>query len=235
MGLADETIPTSLDLNGNAATPQSREYSGASQDSNGPGIIHPLWESSGHLSYEGRSRRVRYFGPTTNFHWYSGNANADPGFTAPDTNRRVQRILRDISPELHDYLMDLYWTCYNDVLHVIDKHAFDKDMEKGESRYYSGFLHMCVLGIGYRFGDQSKPGMKEVNMGNRESTLHRGAKYLFESELETPGGLTTIQACLLLGDLECGMGRDKAGWMYTGTCVEPSCLDAIEALSSTSS
>lgn len=191
----------------------------ASQGSDKMGIIRQLLSSSGHLSHDSASGRLRYFGPTTTYHLYPGIPGPVTGYTHLDTNRRVDRILRDISQKLHDYLMDLYWTCYNDVLYTVDKEAFYKDMEMGETTYSSGFLHMCILGIGYRFGDQSMPAMKEVTVGNRESTFHRGAKYLLESELEKPGGLTTIQALLLLGDLECGVGRDKNGWLYAGTWV----------------
>jgi hypothetical protein len=35
-------------------------------------------------------------------------------------------------------------------------------------------------------------------------------------ELERPGGIPSVQAFLLLGDLECGIGRDNTGWMYAG-------------------
>jgi hypothetical protein len=51
---------------------------------------------------------------------------------------------------------------------------------------------------------------------DRESDLHREAKYLFEYELEKPGGIPSVQALLILGDLECGVGRDNTGWMIGG-------------------
>ena len=52
-----------------------------------------------------------------------------------------------------------------------------------------------------------------------ESTLHREAKYMLDHELERPGGIPSVVALLLLGDLECGVGRDNLGWMYGGMAV----------------
>ncbi|OCL04444.1 hypothetical protein AOQ84DRAFT_416253 [Glonium stellatum] len=53
----------------------------------------------------------------------------------------------------------------------------------------------------------------------RESTLHREAKYMLDHELERPGGIPSVVALLLLGDLECQVGRDNPGWLYAGMAV----------------
>jgi hypothetical protein len=42
---------------------------------------------------------------------------------------------------------------------------------------------------------------------------------MLDHELERPGGIPSVVALLLLGDLECGVGRDNLGWMYGGMAV----------------
>jgi hypothetical protein len=83
-----------------------------------------------------------------------------------------------------------------------------------------------MLGIGFRFSDWDREDVKAITLGNRESTLHREAKAMVEVELEQPGGIASVQALLMLADLECGVGRDTTGWVYSGrsssvaTCLQ---------------
>jgi hypothetical protein len=101
-------------------------------------------------------------------------------------------------------------------MHIVDKEAFYRNIENIGSQYYSGFLHICILAMGFRFADTTKPEIQQMTLSERESTLHREAKYLFDYELEKKGELAQLQALLILGDLECSLGRDNAGWMYAG-------------------
>lgn len=98
----------------------------------------------------------------------------------------------------------------------MNRKAFEEDKENEGTQNYSGFLNVCLLAIGVRFADLNRPEMQKVGFWDRESDLHREAKYLFEYELEKPGGIPSVQALLLLGDLEAGVGRDKIGWLYAG-------------------
>lgn len=73
--------------------------------------------------------------------------------------------------------------------------------------------------MGFRSSDQSRPDMQRIALPERQSTLHREAKGMLDLELERPGGLPSIGALLILGDLECGVGRDNVGWMYSGMAM----------------
>lgn len=73
--------------------------------------------------------------------------------------------------------------------------------------------------MGYRFADKSRLDMQRIALPERESTLHREAKFMLDLELERPGGLPSIAALLVLGDLEVGVGRDNVGWMYAGMAM----------------
>jgi hypothetical protein len=112
--------------------------------------------------------------------------------------------------------MNLFWDYYNSVFHIVHQGAFEEDMQNSNNKHYSGFLHMSILAMGYRFADLDRGDMKRIAIGNRECTLYREAKYMLDIELERPGGIPSVQAFLVLGDLECGIGRNDTGWMYAG-------------------
>lgn len=180
------------------------------------GLVHMLLTTRGHLSFDQLSGRLRFFGPTSNCHIYADTNQPISLREPPEQVRRTERIIRSLSIETHDYLMNLFWEYYNSVLHIVHKEAFNEDMQTGMGKYYSGFLHISILAMGYRFADVERDDMKMITLGNRECTLHREAKYMLDMELERPGGIPSVQAFLLLGDLECGVGRDNTGWMYAG-------------------
>jgi hypothetical protein len=186
------------------------------QSSKKEGLVHMLLSTRGHLSFDQLSGRLRFFGPASNFHIYADNNNEVDTRETPEQVRRTERIIRSLTIETHDYLMDLFWEYYNSVLHIVHREAFNDDMQNANNKYYSGFLHISILAMGYRFADLDREDMKKITLGNRECTLHREAKYMLDMELERPGGIPSVQAFLLLGDLECGVGRDNTGWMYAG-------------------
>ncbi|KAJ9658282.1 hypothetical protein H2201_007841 [Coniosporium apollinis] len=184
------------------------------------GMVKRLLSTRGHLSFDQLSGRLRYFGPTTNCHVHSGYGSiSEETRESLEQSRRAEKAIRFLSIETHDYLLDLYWQHYNSVLHVLHHEAFREDKENGRTQFYSAFLHVCVLAMGYRYADKSRPDIQRIALPARESTLHREAKYMLEYELERPGGIPLISALLILGDLECGVGRDNLGWLYAGMAV----------------
>lgn len=184
------------------------------------GMVSRLLSTRGHLSFDQLSGRLRYFGPTTNCHVHSELGNPmDTEQQVSEQARRAEKIIRSLPMETYDYLMHLFWQCYNPVIHVLHQEAFNEDREAGRTQFYSGFLHVCVLAMGYRFADKQRSDMQKISCPQMESTLHREAKYMLDHELERPGGIPSVVALLLLGDLECGVGRDNIGWLYGGLAV----------------
>lgn len=184
-------------------------------------IIHRLLSSRGSLSFDQLSGRLRFFGPTANSHVYAETPDQFDSREPPEQVRRAERIIRSLSGATYDYLMDNFWHWYNSVIPVIERDAFEADRESQNPRFYSSFLHICILAMGYRGADTEREDMRKISLGHRESTLHREAKYMLDIELERPGGIPSVQALLLLGDLECGVGRDNTGWMYSGKLLTP--------------
>lgn len=184
------------------------------------GMVKRLLSTRGHLSFDQLSLTLRYYGPTTNCHVHSelGLTTVESGESSEQA-RRAEKIIRFLSLETHEYLMDNFWQHYNSVLHVLHKDAFYEDREHGKTQFYSPFLHICVLAMGYRTADKSRPDMQTIALPQKESTLHREAKFMLECELERTGAIPSIIALLLLGDLECGVGRDNLGWLYSGMAM----------------
>ncbi|KAF2815741.1 uncharacterized protein BDZ99DRAFT_565677 [Mytilinidion resinicola] len=184
------------------------------------GMVNRLLSTRGHLSFDQLSGRLRYFGPTTNCHVHSelGNSHGSNSESS-EQSRRAEKIVRSLSLDTYDYLMDIFWHHYNSVIHVLHQEAFNEDRETGRAQFYSGFLHVCVLAMGYRFADKTRPDIQRLSLPQKESTLHREAKYMLDHELERPGGIPSVVALLLLGDLECQVGRDNLGWLYAGLAV----------------
>ncbi|KAK1725451.1 fungal-specific transcription factor domain-containing protein [Colletotrichum acutatum] len=180
-------------------------------------VVHRLLSTRGNLSFDQLSGRLRFFGPTANSHVYYADTSDSLRSREPSEQiRRAERIIRTLTATTHDYLMNSFWTHYNSVLKIIHRESFESDRESQSPKFYSSFLHIAILAMGFRFADCSRDEMKRMALGNRESTLHREAKYMLDVELERPGGIPSVQALLLLGDLECGVGRDNTGWMYAG-------------------
>ena len=181
-------------------------------------IVHRLLSTKGNLSFDQLSGRLRFFGPTANSHIYaeSPDQSSFDSREPPEQVRRAERIIRSLTAATHDYLMDNFWTYYNSVINIIHQDAFEADRESQNPKFYSSFLHIAILAMGFRFADFDRDDMKRITLSSRESTLHREAKYMLDIELERPGGIPSVQALLLLGDLECGVGRDNTGWMYAG-------------------
>ncbi|KAI5360831.1 hypothetical protein Slin15195_G087470 [Septoria linicola] len=193
---------------------------GTPVDDKKEGLIRRLLSTRGHLSFDQLSGRLRFYGGTVNCHVYSELGEVDDGEGHRiEQARRAQKCIRTLSVETHDYLLDLFWQHYNSVLHVVHQEAFNEDRAHGRTQFYSGFLHVCILAMAFRFSDKSRPDMQRIALPNRESSLHREAKYMLDLELEHPGGVPSIAALLILGDSEVGVGRDNVGWMYAGMAM----------------
>jgi hypothetical protein len=169
------------------------------------------------VRFDMSSGRMRFFGPTTDMSVLS-ETTMNKNLERQESHWPIALLVGDLSPEAHDYLIGLYWSCHNSVFHLIHKDAFYDDRERGGTQFYSVFLHLCMLATGFRYADKDRQDMQRLFVGSHnESTLHAKARHMVRLELERPGGIPSIQALFLLGDLECMVGRDDTGWMYAGT------------------
>jgi hypothetical protein len=205
---------------GSGRSPANSSSSESSEE-----LVDKLLSTSGHLGFDNMAGSVRYFGPTTNLHVYWNPNGTVPMHQASESRKKPIRAISEMSVDTYDHLMDCFWRYHNSILRVVDRDEFYRDKENDGSTFFSGFLQICILAIGFRFSDKSRPDIRRLMLAHapRESTLHKEAKRLFEYELESLGGLPSIQALLLLGDLECGCGRDNTGWMFAGLYLPLKC------------
>jgi hypothetical protein len=186
-------------------------------NSHGKSLIRKLVPAP--VKFDMASGRVRFFGPTTNMNLLSG-VNISRSLERRESHWPIALLIRDLSLETHDYLMDLYWKLHNTHFHLIHKDAFEDDLGSGGTQFYSTFLHFTMLAIGYRYADKNREDVARLVASGRPphavSTMHAKAKSMINLEVEKPGGIPSIQALLLLGDLECMIGNDATGWMLAG-------------------
>ncbi|EXJ72887.1 uncharacterized protein A1O5_04035 [Cladophialophora psammophila CBS 110553] len=177
-------------------------------------LIDRLISPSDPVLYDRSSGRLRPSCPMIAFHQFSELSPSIAAGNSREQDRRAERLLRELNPETHDHLLESFWSYYDPVMQVVDRKVFEEDRKSGCGLTYSGFLHICILAMGYRYADTKRADIQKLTLQNKESTLHREAKYLVEFEFEKPGGIPSVQALLILGQLESGCGRDAVGWMY---------------------
>ncbi|KAH7034287.1 fungal-specific transcription factor domain-containing protein [Macrophomina phaseolina] len=207
----------------------STQLSSVSRQGSSPRLLNPADESQslvsqllaprGHLGIDQTSGSIRFYGSLMNCHLPSDRTITSKSSEIVEHARRATKTIRLLSQETHDYLMDLFWEHFNSVLHSIHKEAFLDDYEHGSSHFYSPFLHICILAVGFRYSDKARADIQRIALEPRESTFHREAKYMLDVELERPGGVPQVQALLLLANCECSVGRDHTGWLYSGMAV----------------
>lgn len=180
------------------------------------GNVRHLLSSKGRLSCDHSAARVRFFGPTANVHVYAESSCHFNPREPPEQTRRVEQAIRALSPSTHDHLMSSFWEHFNATRQVVDQAIFEADRVCQEPKFYSAFLHISMLAAGYRFADKGRDDVRKLALGNWESTLHREAKSVMNLELERLGEVPSVQALIILADLECAVGRDTQGWMLSG-------------------
>ncbi|KAH7131464.1 fungal-specific transcription factor domain-containing protein [Dactylonectria estremocensis] len=162
------------------------------------------------------SGRVRCFGPTANMVILSKTCFSNRP-TRSKSHWPIFTLVPELSPETNRYLLDLFWTHHNSIIHLVHLDAFYEDQGKGKSDYYSNFLHLCMITTGLRYADKSRSDVQELGASRfTTSTLHQKAKAMAKLELDQSKGIPTIQGLLLLGSLDFMSGDDEAGWLHTG-------------------
>ncbi|CAG9956337.1 unnamed protein product [Clonostachys rosea f. rosea IK726] len=170
------------------------------------------------IRFDMASGRVRYFGATTHMNVLS-RVGSGPNPQFRNTHWPIVLIVRDLSPDTHNYLMELFWDKHNTVIHLVHLDMFQRDQQHGGVEFYSTFLHLTMLATGFRYADKTREDIRRLTLpGYASSTLHEKAKSLAKLEIDRPGGIPSIQAFQLLGGLEFCCGNDDTGWLFTGMC-----------------
>lgn len=140
----------------------------------------------------------------------------------------IDPSLDHVSESTQQYILDLYWMNYNVILPFVDREMFTEAKRTHDPHYFSKSLYLCILAVGLRVADMARPQIKALlNEEGERNTLHVAAKRLVESDIDSSKGLPRIQALLLLGDVEAGLGHYTTGWMYIGWLCSPPALNEL--------
>ena len=114
------------------------------------------------LRYNGTTGHLSYVGPATRLQQY-GNSLMQPRSAASGPwylQRRLHHLIEELDVGTHDHLMACFWAFYNQSMKIVDQEGFQRNkVEDGDNVRHSVFLHACCLAMGFRFADNSQPGI----------------------------------------------------------------------------
>jgi hypothetical protein len=139
--------------------------------------------------------QMHFYGPTSSLHLTEQRSSSLLQW-GPVSGGGEQG-LQDVAPELKSYLLNLYWTYQHPVLQVVHKEAFLRDMETGQTRYFSKLLLYCIYACAARISE--RPDIRALALPTDEDVddeqpyFVKKATELLVQELKRPQ-ITTIQS-----------------------------------------
>lgn len=167
----------------------------------------------GHLRYFGASsyfnmlNRPQYDGSTANPLHPSLSSTPFPSHTPIST---------DISNEVQDHLLGLYWKWQNPWQYLVHKDAFCRALQKGRhDEYCTPLLLHSVLALAARYSDDVSLRTDPLDANTAGNALHQKAKVILQSETEHPT-VSTVVSLALLALREMSTNKEAIGWTYIG-------------------
>ncbi|KAJ0420937.1 hypothetical protein BJY00DRAFT_323516 [Aspergillus carlsbadensis] len=189
------------------------------------GLIDELSDRVGTLQV-GPGGKTQFYGPTSTF-----NLADMLSATYPKTHSAAQSDAleclnrlgdnKTVPAALENHLTHLYFCWQNPSFHVVDRGIYDEAMAKWyameDTSFYSESLRNAMCALGACFEARYHPGFVTFPKSLVEFFGER-AKALLEMELDSPS-IATVQALVILSNLETGVGRDARGWLYSGMAI----------------
>ncbi|KAK7707843.1 hypothetical protein SLS63_013639 [Diaporthe eres] len=125
----------------------------------------------------------------------------------------------NVTDELQNHLLDLYWRWQNPWNYVIHKGAFLKSFRgEDDGKYCSPLLLCSIFAIAARYSD--RPELRSVpdDPSTAGDAFCEHAKILMLYEAEAPS-ITTVQAACLLALRIMSDGKEALGWLYAGNAT----------------
>lgn len=135
-----------------------------------------------------------------------------------DLSNKCSEKISSVDRETRHYLEDLFWTQSNSYVPIVSK-----DHVSAGSDMYSSLLHLAVLATGYKFANAEELNVRCLKMDDRQSSLHYSLRTHIDTLAPEEGNLASIQALILLSELEYGCGRYHSSHLYleaASTAVE---------------
>ncbi|KAF4609843.1 hypothetical protein G7Y89_g15780 [Cudoniella acicularis] len=131
-------------------------------------------------------------------------------------NQLIQSVMKDIqvSAELKDHLVDLYFAWEQPWCWVINERLF-RESERHGGRFCNPLLLNCILAIASRFTDRVDVRSDSSDPNTAGSLFFDNAEVLLHYDLKWPT-ITTIQSLSIMGTMYVAVGADAAGWLHQG-------------------
>ncbi|KAL2810250.1 fungal-specific transcription factor domain-containing protein [Aspergillus granulosus] len=123
----------------------------------------------------------------------------------------------NISDELVDHLIGLYFKWEQPWHQVVDERLFRESMQTN-GRYSSQILLNAILSIGSRYSDRIQTRSNPDESNTAGQLFLEAAEELLHFELKSPS-ITTIQALAVMAVAYVAMGSDDAGWLRHGMAI----------------
>ncbi|KAL2272583.1 hypothetical protein FJTKL_06300 [Diaporthe vaccinii] len=125
----------------------------------------------------------------------------------------------NVTDELQNHLLDLYWRWQNPWNYVIHKGVFLRSFRgEDDGKYCSPLLLCSIFAIAARYSD--RPELRSVpdDASTAGDAFCEHAKVLMLYEAEAPS-ITTVQAACLLALRIMSDGKEALGWLYAGNAT----------------
>ncbi|KAF5676572.1 Nit-4-like protein [Fusarium heterosporum] len=170
----------------------------------------------------GEDGQIHYFGSRSNFSLLKNSPVASSTVSSRELQKQAADTLDklnlrvELSDELRDHLLDLFWSWQNTWQYLVVKELFLEDLYIHHSgRYASPLLLSAVLALAARYSDRIELRTDPLDQNTAGNALAEQAKMILFYENQAPN-VTTIQATALLGLREIATDKEALGWMYCG-------------------
>ncbi|KAB5528787.1 hypothetical protein GE09DRAFT_396062 [Coniochaeta sp. 2T2.1] len=132
------------------------------------------------------------------------------GASPPDSQPSCESVHTPDS--VVDHLLNLYFHQFQSMLKIVDEDAFNAAKLAQSGPAYRESLLLAMLAAGSRFSDDPVIRRRYFTRSG-ESVFVQRSKALLESEVRH-ADITTVQALVILGEMETSVGNDMSGCMY---------------------
>lgn len=188
----------------------------------------PIRSRAGHLRKLRDGKAAEFYGATSFIQISPSDGQIHP----PDTPRlEVEQPVSAHNPAMHiarledpiledhlafspqsemcRHLMATFFQTQYQYHMCLYREYFLRDYDAGQGPYYSDLLMYAICSMGALASEVD--GMRELG----DVFYNMAQELLYRSALETPN-LTTLQALILLGHREIGLGKASKGWLFSG-------------------
>lgn len=170
----------------------------------------------------GEDGQIHYFGSRSNFSLLKTSPAASSTVSSRELEKQAAHTLDrlglrvEVSDELRDHLLDLFWSWQNTWQYIVVKEPFLEDLFINRSNQYaSPLLLSAVLALAARYSDRVELRTDPLDPNTAGDALAEQAKMILFYESQAPK-VTTIQATALLCLREIATDKEALGWMYCG-------------------